>query len=64
VLGRVGLVAGRKEGRQVLYVVEPRRLDEAAQAMARTAAAWDQRLAAIKDLAEAADREGKAPGGD
>jgi ArsR family transcriptional regulator, cadmium/lead-responsive transcriptional repressor len=65
VLDRVGLVAGRKEGRQVLYMVEPRRLDQAAQAMARAAAAWDQRLAAIKDLAEAAHREaqGKGSGG-
>lgn len=57
VLGRVGLVAGRKEGREVLYMVEPKRLDEAARAMAGAAAAWDQRLAAIKDLAEAAHRE-------
>jgi ArsR family transcriptional regulator, cadmium/lead-responsive transcriptional repressor len=62
VLDRVGLVAGRKEGRQVLYMVEPKRLDQAAQAMARAAAAWDQRLAAIKDLAEAAHREGGRPG--
>ncbi len=60
VLDRVGLVAGRKQGREVLYTVRPERLDEASKAMARAAAAWDQRLAAIKDLAEAAHREAQA----
>jgi len=60
VLERVGLVAGRKEGRQVLYAIRPERLDEAGRAMAGAAAAWDQRLAAIKDLAEAAHREAQA----
>ncbi len=54
VLDRVGLVDGRKQGREVLYAIRPDGLDEASQAMARAAAAWDQRLAAIKELAEAA----------
>jgi DNA-binding transcriptional ArsR family regulator len=62
VLDRVGLVAGRKDGREVLYAVRPDRLDEASQAMARAAAAWDQRLAAIRDLAEAAHAEAKGKG--
>jgi DNA-binding transcriptional ArsR family regulator len=57
VLDRVGLVAGRKQGREVLWAIDPERLDQASQAMARAAAAWDQRLAAIKDLAEAAHAE-------
>jgi DNA-binding transcriptional ArsR family regulator len=57
VLDRVGLVDGHRQGREVLWAVDPERLDEASQAMARAAAAWDQRLAAIKDLAEAAHRE-------
>jgi DNA-binding transcriptional ArsR family regulator len=60
VLERVGLVDGRKEGRQVLYAIRPERLDEAGQEMVRAAAAWDRRLAAIKDLAEAAHREAEA----
>ena len=59
VLDRVGLVAGRKQGREVLWAVDPERLDEAGQAMARAAAAWDPRLAAIKELAEAAHAEAK-----
>jgi DNA-binding transcriptional ArsR family regulator len=59
VLDRVGLVAGRRAGREVRYMVRPDRLDEASRAMARAAAAWDQRLASIKDLAEAAQAEGK-----
>jgi DNA-binding transcriptional ArsR family regulator len=60
VLDRVGLVDGHRQGREVLWAVDPERLDEASQAMARAAAAWDQRLAAIKDLAEAAHREAQA----
>jgi DNA-binding transcriptional ArsR family regulator len=57
VLERVGLVAGKREGRELLFMVRPDRLDEASRAMARAAAAWDQRLAAIKELAEAAHAE-------
>jgi DNA-binding transcriptional ArsR family regulator len=54
VLGRAGLVDGRRDGREVLYAVRPDRLDEVSRAMARVAAGWDQRLAAIKRLAESA----------
>ena len=54
VLERAGLVSGRKQGREVVYQVHAGRLDEAARAMAEAAARWDQRLAAIKRLAEAA----------
>jgi DNA-binding transcriptional ArsR family regulator len=54
VLGRVGLVTGRRRGREVHYTVRPERLDDAAEAMAQVAAQWDRRLARIKQLAEAA----------
>lgn len=57
VLARAGLVDGRREGREMLYAVRPDRLDEVSQAMARVAAGWDQRLAAIKGLAESAHAE-------
>lgn len=57
VLRRVGLVEGRRDGREVLYAVRPERLDEVSQAMASVAANWDQRLATIKHLAEAAHAE-------
>jgi DNA-binding transcriptional ArsR family regulator len=56
VLDRAGLVEGRRHGREVRYAVCPERLEAAARAMARAAARWDQRLQAIKDLAESAHR--------
>jgi len=58
VLDRVGLVVGRRHGREVRYVVRPERLDDAAEAMARAAAQWDRRRARIKRLAESAQAEG------
>jgi DNA-binding transcriptional ArsR family regulator len=60
VLDRAGLVAGRRDGREVLYAVRPERLDEVSRAMARISADWDQRLASIKRLAESAHPETKA----
>ena len=62
VLDRAGLVEGRRQGREVRYAVRPERLDAAARWMARVAAQWDERLAAIKRLAEAADRERRRAG--
>ena len=57
VLDRVGLVAGRRRGREVRYAVRPERLDDAATAMARVAAQWDERMARIKRLAESIQAE-------
>jgi len=57
VLEQAGLVTRQKEGREVRFRVDPGRLDEAAHAMAQQASVWDQRLAAIKRLAEAAHQE-------
>jgi DNA-binding transcriptional ArsR family regulator len=57
VLDRAGLVEGRRQGREVRYAVRPERLDAATQGMARVSAQWDERLAAIKRLAEASTRE-------
>jgi DNA-binding transcriptional ArsR family regulator len=57
VLEHAGLVSRQREGREVRFRVEPARLDDAAHAMARQADRWDQRLQAIKRLAEAAHRE-------
>lgn len=59
VLERAGLVSRRKQGREVLYLVRPDRLDQATRAMAQLAAQWDRRLAAIKRLAEAAHAQNK-----
>jgi DNA-binding transcriptional ArsR family regulator len=57
VLEEAGLVGRRKQGREVLYRIDTDRLDQATRAMADLAAQWDQRLAAIKRLAEAAHAE-------
>ena len=61
VLGRAGLVEARREGREVLYVVRPQRLDAAARSIASVAEQWDARLVAIKRIAEAAARTREDP---
>jgi DNA-binding transcriptional ArsR family regulator len=57
VLERTGLVEGRRRGREVRFAVRPERLDAATRRLASVADRWDKRLAAIKQLAEAAARE-------
>lgn len=59
VLEEAGLVSRRKQGRDVLFRVESGRLDQATRAMADQARRWDQRLDAIKRLAEAAHAAAK-----
>jgi len=56
VLDRAGLVHGARQGREVRYAVRPEQLDLAARSLARVAAQWDDRLLAIKRLAESAAR--------
>ena len=56
VLDRAGLVEAEKVGREVIYAVRTTELDEVSRAMAKVAAAWDQRLARIKGLAESRSR--------
>jgi DNA-binding transcriptional ArsR family regulator len=53
VLEQAKLVTRRKEGREVLFRVDPGRLDEASRALTRVARAWDRRLGDIKEIAEA-----------
>lgn len=60
VLEEAGLVSRRKQGRDVLFGVNDRRLDQATREMADLASRWDRRLDAIKRLAEAAHREQKS----
>lgn len=52
VLSRAGLVAGRREGREVRYVARPEGLATTARWMAGLAAEWDSRLRDIKRIAE------------
>ena len=60
VLDRAGLVESRRAGREVRYTVRPEQLDETARWMVGLASRWDERLAAIKRLAE----QPAAPQGD
>lgn len=55
ILERAGLVLAQRDGRDVRYVVEGRRLEEASRWMTERATVWDRRLAAIKRLAESTD---------
>jgi DNA-binding transcriptional ArsR family regulator len=55
VLDAVGLVHGERSGRERRFEVRPERLGEAARWMNMLAARWDQRLATIRRLAEAAE---------
>ena len=52
VLERAGVVAGARRGREMVYVVQPERLDAATAAMGRVAARWDERLDRIKRISE------------
>ena len=56
ILERAGVVDATRAGREVRYTVRQDRLDLAARRMAQIAANWDQRLAAIKRIAEADER--------
>src|SRR5580658_4795511 len=60
VLEEAGLVSRHKEGREVVYLVEADRLDQATRAMAELAAHWDRRLGMIKRLAETAHAQNKS----
>ncbi|MDR6978346.1 DNA-binding transcriptional ArsR family regulator [Streptomyces sp. 3330] len=57
VLDAAGLVSGDRVGREVRYAVRPSALDTTARWMASLAADWDRRLATIKRVAEAAERD-------
>ena len=54
VLDAVGLVRGRREGRERRFEVRSERLSETARWMEGLAATWDLRLAAIRRIAEEA----------
>jgi DNA-binding transcriptional ArsR family regulator len=62
VLDAAGLVTGRRAGREVRYAVRPAALDATARWMASLAADWDRRLAHVKRVAEAAERDARERG--
>lgn len=55
VLERAGLLASRREGRELHWSVVPEGLDLATRSMARAAATWDERLTTLRQLAETDD---------
>ncbi|MCM0674974.1 helix-turn-helix domain-containing protein [Micromonospora phytophila] len=59
VLDAAGLVSGRRVGREVRYAVRPAALNATARWMSALAADWDRRLANIKRIAEAAERNSR-----
>ena len=61
VLDAAGLVSGIRAGREVRYAVQPAALDATARWMTSLAADWDRRLANIKRVAEAVEREESGP---
>jgi ArsR family transcriptional regulator, cadmium/lead-responsive transcriptional repressor len=62
VLERVDLVRARRVGRETRFAIRDERLAEAQRQMASVASRWDERLAAIKRIAEAAHHASRAAG--
>lgn len=60
VLERVDLVRARRTGRETRFTVHNQRLAQAQRQMARVASRWDDRLATIKRIAEAAHKASRA----
>ncbi|MGX1887094.1 ArsR/SmtB family transcription factor [Streptomyces sp. NPDC055287] len=60
VLDAAGLVSGGRVGREVRYAVRSAALDATARWMSALATDWDRRLANIKRVAEAAERDTRA----
>ncbi|WP_237706774.1 ArsR/SmtB family transcription factor [Kribbella flavida] len=52
VLREAGVVDSRRHGRDVRFELRPHELTAAARWMEAVAAQWDQRLAALKEIAE------------
>lgn len=52
VLQDAGLVRGVRRGRENLFELEPKQLDEARRALDRISRQWDQRLARLKSFVE------------
>jgi DNA-binding transcriptional ArsR family regulator len=52
VLEGAGLVTHEKRGREVLYALEPRRLDEARAFLDTVSAGWDRAIDRLRELVE------------
>ena len=52
VLGDAGLVSSEKRGRDVLYALEPERLDDARAFLDSISASWDRAIERLRRLVE------------
>lgn len=52
VLENAGLVQSEKSGRETLFALQPRSLEEAQQALAAVSEQWDAALARLKEFVE------------
>jgi DNA-binding transcriptional ArsR family regulator len=52
ILAEVGFVRSAREGRECVWLLEPRRLDEARRYLDRISAQWDEALNRLRDLVE------------
>jgi DNA-binding transcriptional ArsR family regulator len=55
VLEDAGLVSHEKQGREVLYALEGKRLEQAQAFLEGISAGWDRAIARLRDLVEAPD---------
>ena len=62
VLEHAELVTRRRDGREVLFRVDAKRLEEARRVVAGVASEWERRLVDIKRIAETAYRDGESRG--
>ena len=60
VLERADLVQARRAGRETLFAIHDARLGQAQRQLAQIASRWDDRLATIKRIAEAAHKQSRA----
>lgn len=61
VLAGAGLVSHEKRGREVLYALEARRLDEARAFLEAVSAGWDRAIDRLRDLVEEPAGQRKTP---
>lgn len=59
VLEGAGLVAHEKRGREVLYALEARRLEEARAFLDRVSAGWDRAIERLRGMVEEPERPAK-----
>jgi DNA-binding transcriptional ArsR family regulator len=52
ILAAAGLVIHHRQGREVLYALDPRRIDEARDFLAAVSAGWDRAIVRLREMVE------------